>query len=234
MLGSKLYDEIWKRKSKADGNSITEEGRTLEAIKTMGHGAVLLDIGCGNGIFAKQALKIYKQVIGVDISLRALTNISHRSFPVFQADLNNNFIPLKDNCVDSVVCLDVIEHVYDPYVLVYEVYRILKDGGEFIVTTPNTRFVKHIMHLLLKGISPKTNLDNEGYDGGHLHYFTFKDLRKILEECNFDIVKQKGISKRFYNSLKLRIFYVLSKLWEKDTMREFFCQGILIKAKKKF
>ena len=106
----------------------------------------------------------------------------------------------------------------------------MKFGGKFIVTTPNTRFIKHVSDLLLRGTSPKTNLDHEGYDGGHLHYFTFKDLSKLLEESKFKIIQQKGISMRFYNSLKLRIFYVLSRLFEKKVIREFFCQGILIKA----
>ena len=232
MLEETLYNEIWKRKSAEVENYIGSEGRIFEALETIGRGKVLLDIGCGNGVVTLHALKNYEYVIGTDISLKALTSIPPKTFPVLQSNLNRGFIPLKDKSVDSVICLDVIEHLYDPLLLIKEIHRILRVNGELVVTTPNSRFIKHITDLLLRGTSPKTNLDKEGYDGGHLHYFTFTDMKKILTDYDFQILQEKGISVRFYNSLKLRIFYFLSKLWEKDPMREFFCQGIMIKAKK--
>jgi ubiquinone/menaquinone biosynthesis C-methylase UbiE len=231
MLQKDLYQDIWKRKQNC-GGGIQPGGRVDAALKVLGKGEILLDIGCGNGQSSAIVKNRYTKIIGLDISLKALSFAREKGLFGIMVNLNRGNIPLKDEMVDAVICLDVIEHIFDPYSLLGEVYRVLKKDGELILTTPNTRFVKHISDLMFRGTPPKTNLDTEGYDGGHLHYFTFADLKRILKECKFYVLLEKGISRRFYNSWKLRLFYLVSRLWEKDPMREFFCQGIMIKAGK--
>ena len=38
-----------------------------------------------------------------------------------------------------------------------------------------------------------TSGDPEGYDGGHLHYFTFADVCHLLNEAGFDVVEEFGL-----------------------------------------
>ena len=45
-------------------------------------------------------------------------------------------LPLKDDSVDAVLCLYVLEHLRDPGQLVREVARVLRPGGVFYVTVP--------------------------------------------------------------------------------------------------
>ncbi|MBW1894158.1 MAG: class I SAM-dependent methyltransferase [Deltaproteobacteria bacterium] len=230
MRENEFYNTIWKRKSTGNEMDI-EEGRETEALKLIGKGDVLLDVGCGRGRISDLVKDRFNQIIGLDISLTGLS-LASKKMTAIQSNLNQAAIPLKDQSVDAVVCLDVIEHLFDPLHLVEEAGRVLKDNGEFILSTPNTRFIGHISNLLFRGTAPKTSMDIEGYDGGHLHYFTFADLKEILTKSNFSIVAENGFSMRFYNSNKLRLFYLFSKLWEKEGLKEFFCQGLLIKAKK--
>lgn len=45
-------------------------------------------------------------------------------------------IPVKSNCVDAAICLEVLEHVANPFLAVEEIYRVLKVNGKVILTTP--------------------------------------------------------------------------------------------------
>ena len=167
-----------------------------------------------------------------DISETVLKTAKNKGMITACIDLNTYYLPYQNECFDAVTCLEVLEHVFNPVNLLKELYRILSPEGQLILTTPNIRYFKNINKLLLKGRFPHTTTDTFIWGGGHLHYFTFKDLKQILIECGFYIVEEKGISMRLYNTVKLRIFRLISRLWEKNAIREFFCQGILIKARK--
>lgn len=57
--------------------------------------------------------------------------------PVDKIDLQKK-IPIDDARMDVVICCETIEHLPNQYFLFQEVSRILKPGGIFILTTPNT------------------------------------------------------------------------------------------------
>ena len=45
-------------------------------------------------------------------------------------------LPIKNTCVDGVICLEVLEHVTDPFKAVDEIYRILKPKGQVLLSVP--------------------------------------------------------------------------------------------------
>ena len=49
-------------------------------------------------------------------------------------DIEN--IPYEDNTVDSIICIEVLEHVRNPFKAIDEIYRTLKPGGKVFFTTP--------------------------------------------------------------------------------------------------
>lgn len=49
-------------------------------------------------------------------------------------DIEN--IPYEDNTWDAVICLEVLEHVANPFKAATELYRVLKPGGVLLLTTP--------------------------------------------------------------------------------------------------
>jgi SAM-dependent methyltransferase len=57
--------------------------------------------------------------------------------PVSKIDLQQKF-PIETGSVDLVLCCETIEHLPNQYFLFQETARILKPGGTFILTTPNT------------------------------------------------------------------------------------------------
>lgn len=45
-------------------------------------------------------------------------------------------IPLKDNCIDVVLCTEVLEYIYDYRELLFQMGRVIKPGGVLILSTP--------------------------------------------------------------------------------------------------
>lgn len=93
-----------------------------------------LEIGCG-------IHKIFHDSIGMDKS------------PHSNADIIRDIargIPFSDNTFDIVLAIEVIEHIekYDDLLFLFnEVYRVLKNKGKFIFTTPNgLHSFDHITH----------------------------------------------------------------------------------------
>ena len=155
----------------------------------------LLDIGCGDGSFGSLVLSTgkYKEVYGIDISEDALKGSVKKGLIVNKVDLNKDELPFRDSYFDTITCLDVIEHVVDPYGLLSQVYRVLKPNGILIISTPNIQWVYHIINLLL-GRAPKTSFSiSREYDGGHLHYFTYSEMKSILHQSSFKVTNEGGI-----------------------------------------
>jgi SAM-dependent methyltransferase len=101
-----------------------------DAIRQHAHG-VLADIGCGNapyyGIYRDRVVK----AIGVDWP--ASTHGS--SYIDVFCDLNDG-IELPDESIDTILCTDVLEHLYEPRRLWIEFARILRSGGVALIGVP--------------------------------------------------------------------------------------------------
>jgi methionine biosynthesis protein MetW len=225
-----IYDKIWDRTlvEKSDFSCT----RIEEAINLLGKGNMLLDVGCGEGTFAKLAQKKIDHIYGIDLCFRALKRTNSMNFQVVKGNLNKEGISFQSDTFDAVTCLDVIEHVFDPVALLSEINRVLKENGILILTTPNVRFIDHISQILMKGKFPKTSDDPDTYNGGHVNYFTFRDIRGLLKHSGFNLLIEKGIAYRPYRTVKTFIFRQVIQFWEPELKKEFFCKGIAVKAKK--
>lgn len=224
-----LHETIWKRKSRENPLLVN---RIREAVRSAGYGFRCLDIGCGDGRFGAEIKGRYTNRFGVDFSISPLKRALLKGNLVLQADMDGPFLPFREDAFDLIACLDVIEHVYDPEKMVWESYRLLRLNGMILVTTPNIRFIDYLNSLFLQGKFPKTCLDRGGYDGGHIHYFTFRDVRGILERSGFAVLEERGYDLKGYSSAKVLLFRIFARWFEKKVDKEFFCPGMLVKGVK--
>jgi len=171
---------------------IQKGSRVDVALALLDKGDKLLDVGCGNGTLGYFAKSKYKEVYGIDISEIALKLSKERGLIVTKVNLNDENIPFEDGYFDFVTCLDVIEHVLEPRDLIKEIRRVLKKEGALVVSTPNIRAYFHLFHLIVQGRFPKTSDDRKHFDGGHLHYFTYKDIEELLQDQGFKIIGKYG------------------------------------------
>jgi ubiquinone/menaquinone biosynthesis C-methylase UbiE len=208
---SDKYDQFYKSSlSKEALQDVVVRGwprNRVEAIVAMGgKGDCILDIGCGNGYLLYQFRKSFQKLFGLEYSAHRLAQAS-----VNLEDFN--FVPLhgsvedmsaiEANSIDRIVSADTIEHVPDVYLAAREMYRVLKPRGTLVINTPNIAFVKKRVILCI-GRFPATSQPNEGiggdilFDGGHLHYFTFRSLRIILQNAGFSMLRKIGYGRFGY------------------------------------
>ena len=140
-----------------------------------------LDLGCGDGAFTAVLAQAGAEVIGADVAQAALDRASTRD-PELDLRLIpiDGPLPFEDGRFDLVWSSEVIEHVADTARWLSEVRRVLAPGGRLLLTTPSHGRVR----LALGGIERFSEPL-----GDHLHLYTRRSLRSLLEEFGFDRVR---------------------------------------------
>jgi SAM-dependent methyltransferase len=121
-------------------------------------GKVVLDYGCGPGhdLTGFALFSGAKRVIGMDISLKALSICAHRlslhrveprRVELIQVLDGEPRLPLKDASVDHVHTAGVLHHTPDPVPILEEILRVLKPGGTARVMVYNRDSV--FFHLIV-------------------------------------------------------------------------------------
>ncbi|OIO68658.1 MAG: hypothetical protein COW19_02535 [Zetaproteobacteria bacterium CG12_big_fil_rev_8_21_14_0_65_55_1124] len=197
-------------------------------------GAVFLEVGCGAGYSLDEVSSCYDTTVGMDVSTIRLdergTPLSNWKFVM--GDLNRG-LPFKSSSVDGILANQVIEHVADPCFFVGEILRVLRPEGVVVVTTPNIRYIHHILRLVVQGKGPKTANDDirDGvWDDGHLHYFTHRDLRDVFSGFEFRMVESRALVNLNGRLPAVRQFF--NRFSGSFFVREFFSGNAMLVAKK--
>ena len=91
---------------------------------------MVYDLGCGMRPFEQDIRRVADEYIGVDWS-----NTLHGLQADIVADLNKP-LPLRMGVADSVVSLQVLEHLSEPQVFLNEAFRLLRSGGRLFLAVP--------------------------------------------------------------------------------------------------
>jgi 2-polyprenyl-3-methyl-5-hydroxy-6-metoxy-1,4-benzoquinol methylase len=99
-----------------------------------------VEFGCGGGVVLEAVAERAKRAVGMDIASLGLQKAIARSQDrkntlCLQADAA--CAPLRNECADVVYCLEVLEHVWNPEVVLSEMVRVLRQGGLLFISTPN-------------------------------------------------------------------------------------------------
>jgi ubiquinone/menaquinone biosynthesis C-methylase UbiE len=116
------------------------ESKLLLEMLTPEPGEVILDAGCGTGIFTADVLKTGARVVGLELALamlrRALTKFPGRTFKPVIGDIRR--LPFADASFDKTISITAIEFIQDARVAVEELFRVTKSGGFIVVATLNS------------------------------------------------------------------------------------------------
>ncbi len=100
---------------------------------------VIVDVGCGTGATAN-ALGRFGRVVGVDFSPLALEACASRGLGEL-VRARAEAIPLASSSVDAIVATDILEHLDDDLAALAEFRRILRPGGQAVITVPAYQFL---------------------------------------------------------------------------------------------
>jgi ubiquinone/menaquinone biosynthesis C-methylase UbiE len=102
-------------------------------------GRLALDLGCGTGYGAAILAESARQVLGLDISKESVAFARGKyvapNVEFFVSDCNH--LAVRSGSIDTVVCMEVIEHLPDQETLMEEVCRVLRPEGILVISTPN-------------------------------------------------------------------------------------------------
>ena len=101
----------------------------------------VLEVGCGDGARLVALNELGWSVHGQEVDEDAAAVAASRGYRVFVGELGEIGLPAA--AYDAVVMNHVLEHLHDPGAVLAECRRILKPGGLFVATTPNTDSYGH-------------------------------------------------------------------------------------------
>lgn len=162
---------------------VPRNGKTIEA-------------GCGMGRYVFYLSKLGIDIEGIDFSARLINLIN--SWKI-KNDFDVNFIsgdismlPYKANSLNGYISLGVLEHFKEgPHVPLQEAYRVLKDGGIAIISTPSVSFNVFINRFRkkLKRIAKKILRYKIEPEAFFQYWYRPKKLKRFIESAGFKVVR---------------------------------------------
>lgn len=158
----------------------------LRALKEAPQDGVVLDVGCGGGLFLKMLGLPRNRVLGLDSSLEAAhvawcTN----GVPAICASLPE--APLRRASCSLITMYHVLEHLYDPAAYLAKARELLLPDGRLIVQVPNAASWQFVLF-------------GEHWNGldipRHLVNFRESDLKALLVRSGYEVLRIKNFSMR--------------------------------------
>jgi len=152
-------------------------------------GARVLDVGCGEGVFAAELARSGASVVGIDVAEEPLRRARtlHPGLELALVDGEGRW-PLEDSSFDVVWAGEVIEHVADTAAWLSEIRRVLRSGGTLLLSTP----AHGRMRLLGIALSRRAFAAHFDPRGDHLRFYTGATLTGLLEDFGFEQIEVRG------------------------------------------
>lgn len=160
-------------------------------LRWVGSGRLVLDMGCNDGALGREIRALGNRVIGCDFpEFAALTRLNY-GLDAVACDLTKP-LPFASEKVDVIVAVGIMEYIPNDRGFLAECHRVLKPGGELVLTVLNVASFVNRM-LLLRG----KNIDHYPNDLVVVRRYTIKELDSLLREVGFQIVKLQKCPGRY-------------------------------------
>jgi 2-polyprenyl-3-methyl-5-hydroxy-6-metoxy-1,4-benzoquinol methylase len=188
----------------------------------------VMDIGCGAGATLRwlKDQAICTETVGVELFEDAAANARpHLDLTIVgnaETLIDKNFGIAESKTFDLILCLDVLEHMVDPWAFVRKLEHFLKPGGLLIGSIPNVRHLGTSLPLLVAG---RWRYRSEGIlDRTHLRFFTKESALELLTTPTLFVEK-------WLPAIPGKRARVLNK-WSLGVAKDFFALEYLIASRR--
>ncbi len=187
----------------------------------------VLEIGCGNGATLKylKGRGKCKVTTGIELTEPAASEAKQHIDITLIGDAEKIINTLDSDSYDTVLCLDILEHLVEPWLMVEQISRVLKKDGLAIASIPNLRTFRVISNLAISG---KFDYADTGImDKTHLRFFTRTSALELLKTDALEV--DHWIHSPFAAMSKSAIFNTITF----GIFRDLLTEQYLIRAVKK-
>ena len=181
-------------------------------------GQRVLDVGCGGGILADSMARKGANVLGIDLSTKALKIAQLHALEAQTPSIDYREVSAEDLAdeqpgqFDAVTCMEMLEHVPDPSSIVQACSRLVKPGGWVFFSTLNRNSKSFLFAILgaeyLLDLVPR---------GTHEYAKMIRpsELAGYCRQAQLDVVHTRGLeynplSKRYALSADTSVNYMLA------------------------
>ena len=159
-------------------------------------GQTMLDVGCGGGILSEGLAEKGAVVTGIDLADKSLkvarlhllesgNKVTYQCVPAEQ------FAEENPGAFDSVVCMEMLEHVPDPASIVASCAKLVKPGGYVFFSTLNRNPKAYVMAVLgaeyLLGMLPKGTHE-------YSRFMKPSELGRMVRSAGLTLVEMAGLT----------------------------------------
>jgi len=159
----------------------------------------ILEVGPGNCVHLNNYLKTAKNITLVEATPKYFNLLKKRNKKNKKVQIKKNLRQLKKSKFDTILYLDVIEHIENDENEIREAYKLLKKKGTLIICVPAFQFLYSLYDKKI----------------GHFRRYSKKNFRKLLEKC-----KIKNYQMRYFDFLGFCLI-LLSNLFSKNRLGNF-------------
>jgi SAM-dependent methyltransferase len=169
-----------QRPSPIDRLGIWLSARSIRRHVGTFRGLRVVDVGCGyQATFARSVLAEVAQLTLLDLAIAPDLHATPR-VSVHEGELPATLASVPTAGADLVVCINVLEHLWDDELTLAELHRIAVPGGCVVVNVPSWRGKVALETSAFRlGLSPREEMDD------HKRYYDPRDLWPLLVKAGF-------------------------------------------------
>lgn len=172
----------------------------LQAVRQLDLPEPLLDVGCGDGLFARLAYP-NKQAWGIDINPSEVQRAQRTAS--YQTLICGNIVGvhLPESFFGSAIANCSLEHVPDIHGALVNVHRALKPGAKLVLIVPTPNWTHHLVipeALRSVGLVGLAHAYGDALDRvfAHIHLYDADGWKKHLDRAGYDVEAVDTIASR--------------------------------------
>jgi SAM-dependent methyltransferase len=167
--------------------------------------APILDIGCGEGLFANILFR-EKIDLGIDPNPTELERAKQLDGYIELVECYGNKINRPDGAYQTIFSNSVLEHIEEVEPVLREIYRLLAKGGRFYMTVPSDMFEQYsfinqiLLNLGLRKVSEHYRAFYNRF-WAHYHCYPVEKWVSLAEKTGFVLIESRTYAPRYLCAL---------------------------------